>query len=172
MNFQKFKNNSYCVGQKHYSGTKNIVGEMKYKKTGRENKLLVGQCSICNGKKSLTMSNNTIEFEGLGESFKSLGKKRLILSNKMAKNSLKNPGRALEIGANVGTAFACRSTKSTLSSLPEVINFYHTGKGLYLWKVCLILCHLNGTKNNTVISICTFNELRPRFRTNIRKKIK
>ena len=50
----------------------------------------------------------------------------------MAKNVLKNPGRALEIGANVGSAFATRSPKAALSSLPEVINFYHTGKGLYI----------------------------------------
>ena len=50
----------------------------------------------------------------------------------MAKNVLKNPRRALEIGANVGTAFASRSLKAALSSLPEVFNFYHTGKRLYL----------------------------------------
>ena len=52
MSFQKFKTNSYCVGQKHNSGTKNIAGEITInKKTGREIKLLVGQCSICNRKK-------------------------------------------------------------------------------------------------------------------------
>ena len=62
----------------------------------------------------------------------SLGKKGLNVSKKMAKNVLKNPGRALEIGANVGTAFASRNPKAALTSLPEVINFYHTGKGLYL----------------------------------------
>ena len=64
--------------------------------------------------------------------FKNLGKKGLNVSKKMAKNVLKNPGRALEIGANVGTAFASRNPKAALTSLPEVINFYHTGKGLYL----------------------------------------
>ena len=52
MNFQKFKTNSYCVGGKHYSGTKNIVREITIKKkTGREIKLLVGQCSVCIRKK-------------------------------------------------------------------------------------------------------------------------
>ena len=51
------------------------------------------------------------------------------------KNNLKKPGRALEIGATVGTAFASRSPKAALSSLPAVINFYHTGKGLYLGKI-------------------------------------
>ena len=52
----------------------------------------------------------------------------------MAKNVLKNQGRALEIGANVGTAFAFRSPKAALSSLSEVIRFHHTGKALCLGK--------------------------------------
>ena len=51
----------------------------------------------------------------------------------MVKNILKNPARALEVGAN-GTAFASRSPRKALSSLPEEINFYHTGKGSYLGK--------------------------------------
>ena len=80
----------------------------------------------------MIVSDNTIQAEGLGELFKNLGKEGLNVSKNMAKNVLKNPGRALQIGANVGTAFASRSPKAALSSLPEVINFYHTGKGLYL----------------------------------------
>ena len=38
MSFQKFKTDSFCVGQqKHYSATKNIVGEITFnKKTGRD----------------------------------------------------------------------------------------------------------------------------------------
>ena len=52
MNSQKFKTNSYCVGGKHYSGTKNIVGEITInKKTGKKVEFLVGKCSICNRKK-------------------------------------------------------------------------------------------------------------------------
>ena len=75
MSFQKFKTNSYCVGQKHYSGTKNIVGEITLnKKTGREIKLLVGQCLIGNRKKSMIFSENTKKAEGLGDFFKNLGK--------------------------------------------------------------------------------------------------
>ena len=49
----------------------------------------------------------------------------------MAKYVLRNPGRALEIGSNVGSAFASGIPKATLSSLPEAINFYHTGRGLF-----------------------------------------
>ena len=41
----------------------------------------------------------------------------------MAENVLKKPGRALEIGANIGTARAFRNNKAALSSLPEV-NFF------------------------------------------------
>ena len=32
MNSQKFENNSYCVGGKHRSGTKNITGEVTVNK--------------------------------------------------------------------------------------------------------------------------------------------
>ena len=51
MSFRKIKTNSYCIGGKHYSGTKNIAGEMTInKKTGKEVKLLVGKCVICDRK--------------------------------------------------------------------------------------------------------------------------
>ena len=86
MSFQKFKTNSYCVGQKHYSGTKNFVGEIRLnKKTGREIKLLVGQCLICNRKKSMIVSDNTIQAEGLGDFFKNLGKKALMYQKRFQK---------------------------------------------------------------------------------------
>ena len=131
MSFQKFKTNSYCVGQKHYSGTKNIIGEITLnKKTGREIKLLVGQCSICNRKKAMIVSDNTIQAERLGSFFKNLGRISAKAGKKLATNVLKNPGRALEITSNIATAAATKNPKAALSSLPEVINFYHTGKGL------------------------------------------
>ena len=50
----------------------------------------------------------------------------------MPKNVLKNLKQALEIRADVGSAFAFRSPKAASSTLLDVINFYHTGKGLYL----------------------------------------
>ena len=131
MNSQKFKNDSYCVGGRHKSGTKNMGGEITFiKKTGKEIKLLVGKCVVCNKRKSMIVSDSVIQAEGLSDFFKYLGKKGLNVSKKMAKNVLKNPGRALEIGANVGSAFVSKNPKAALSTLPEVINFYHTGKGL------------------------------------------
>ena len=135
MNSQKFENNSYCVGGKHRSGTKNITAEITVnKKTGREIKLLDGFCVVCNRKKSMIVSDNTIKAEGLGSFFKNLGKISSKTGKKLATNVLKNPGRALKIGANIATAAATKSPKAALSILTEVINFYHTGKGLYLGK--------------------------------------
>ena len=80
----------------------------------------------------MTISENTIIAEILGDFFKNVGKSGLSVSKKMAKCVLKKPGRALEVGANVGTAPSSRSLKAALSSLPEVINFYHRRKRLYL----------------------------------------
>ena len=130
---QKFQNDSYCVGGRHKSGTTNIVGEIRNnKKTGKEVKLLVGQCTICNRKKSMIVSDNVIKAEGLSDFFKNLGKKGLNVSKKMAKNVLSNPGRALDLTAKIATAAASRNSKQALSILPELITFYHTGRGLYL----------------------------------------
>ena len=63
---QKFQTDSYCVGGRHRSRTKNIVGEIRNnKKTGKEIKLLVGQCMLCKRKKSMINSDNVIQAEGL-----------------------------------------------------------------------------------------------------------
>ena len=138
MSFQKLKINSYCIGKKHYSGTKNIIGEITFnKKTGKEIKLIVGKCVICDRKKAMIISDNTIQAECLGDFFKKLGKVSGKAAKKLATNALKNPSRFLEIGANVAAATASRNPEAALSALPDVINFYHTGKGLYLGYVCL-----------------------------------
>ena len=135
MSFQKFKTNSYCVGQKQYSVTKNITGEVTVnKKTGEETKFLVGKCVICDRKKSMIVSDNTIQAKRLGDFFKKLGKVSCKTARKSATNALKNPSRFLEIGANVARAAVSKNPKAALSALPEVNNFYHTGKGPYLGK--------------------------------------
>ena len=128
MSFNKFKSDSYCVGGRHRSATVKIYGDI----TSKGSKVLIGYCSICNRKKSMTVSDNTIKAEGLGSFFKNLGKISSKAGKKLATNVIKNPSRALEIGANIATAAATKSPKAALSTLPEVINFYHTGKGLYL----------------------------------------
>ena len=82
----------------------------------------------------MIVSDNTIQAEGLGDFFKKLGKVSGEAAKKLATNALKNPSRFLEIGANVATAAVSKKPKAALSALPEVIKFYHTGKGLYLGK--------------------------------------
>ena len=52
----------------------------------------------------------------------------------MAKNVLSNPKRALDITAVIATAAASRNPKNVTKSLPELITFCKTGKGLYLGK--------------------------------------
>ena len=135
MSSQKFQSDSYCVGGRHRSGTKDVVGEIRnIKKTGKDVKLLVGKCVICNRKKSMIVSDNIIKAEGLSSFFKNLGKISAKAGKKSAKNVISNPGRALDLTAKIATAAATKSPKAALSTLPEVINFYHTGKGLYLGK--------------------------------------
>ena len=130
MSIQKFKGDSYCVGGRHRSATIKISGDI----TSRGSKVLIGYCSVCNRKKSMTVSDNTIKAEGLGSFFKNLGKISAKAGKKLAKNVLSNPGRALDLTAKIATAAATKSPKAALSTLPEAINFYHTGKGLYLGK--------------------------------------
>ena len=135
MTFNKFKTDSYCVGGRHKSSTKNLVGEITInKKTGKEVKLLVGRCVVCDRKKTMIVSDNVIQAEGLDGFFKNLGKISAKAGKKLAKNVISNPGRALDLTAKIATAAATKSPKAALSTLPEVINFYHTGKGLCVGK--------------------------------------
>ena len=50
----------------------------------------------------------------------------------MAKNVLVKPGRAINLTAKKATAAASRNSEQALSTLPELITFYNTGKCLYL----------------------------------------
>ena len=83
----------------------------------------------------MTVSDNTIVAEGLGDFFKNLGRKGLNLSKEMTKNVLKNPRRALDNTANIATAAVSRNPEKIVSTLPELITFYNTGKRLYLGKI-------------------------------------
>ena len=143
MNFRKFKSNSYCVGRRRKSATKNIYGDI----TSIGSRVLIGFCSffqknlwllvmiLCKQKVLLTF------FENLG--------KKYLLYQKNGKKLIKKPGRALEIGANAGSAIVSRNSKTALPNMPEVINFYHTGKNLYLGKfVCFGLCKWNGKQTD------------------------
>ena len=128
MTFQKFQTDSYCVGGRHRSARVKIFGDI----TPKGSNVLIGYCSICNRKKSMIVTDNTIKAEGLGDFFKNLGKISAKAGKKLAKNVLSNPGRALDLTAKIATAAASRNSKQALSTLPELITFYNTGKGLYL----------------------------------------
>ena len=66
MSSQKFKTDSYCVGGGHRSATTKICGD----KTSKRSKVIIGYCSLCKRKKSMTVSDNTIQAEGFGDFFK------------------------------------------------------------------------------------------------------
>ena len=113
---------------------KTLLVRWSLKKSGKDIKFLVGQCLVCNKRKTLTLSDNTKQAEGVGDFSKSLGEKRLNVTKKKTNKVLKNPGRTLEIGANVGTALASRNPKAASPWAPEVTKIDHRGRGLYLWK--------------------------------------
>ena len=82
----------------------------------------------------MTVSDDTLKAEGLGDFFKNLGIKGINVSKNMEKNVLSNPGQALDLTAKIATAAASKTSKQAPSTLPEVITIYNTGKGLYLGK--------------------------------------
>ena len=129
MSYNKFIKNSYCVGGKHYSPTTNIYGDTTNTgiRIGRPVYILRGNCVTCNRNKSLIVSERTKNAEGLGDFFKHLGS----AAKNVGKKILNNPGRALEIAANIGTAAASKNPRLIAAIAPEVINFVHQGKGLY-----------------------------------------
>ena len=132
MSFNKFKNISYCVGGKHYSATTNIRGDItQNKKTGATVKLLRGTCSTCKRNISLIVSDETIQAEGLGDFFRGIGN----AAKNVGKKILNNPGRALELAANIGTAAASKNPRMIAATAPDIIKFVHQGKGLYLGKI-------------------------------------
>ena len=69
MSFNKFESDSYCVGGRHRRSTTKIYGNI----TSKGSKVLIGYCSACNRKKSMTISDNTIKADGLGSFFKNVG---------------------------------------------------------------------------------------------------
>ena len=122
----KFKTNSYCVGGRHYSGTNNIRGVISAKGT----KMLKGNCVKCNRNKSMTVSDATIEAEGLKDFFKSVGRATVNFGKKVANN----PIRALEIASKIGTAAASRNPRAALSATPDLIKFATTAEGIKVVK--------------------------------------
>ena len=82
----------------------------------------------------MTVGDETKQAEDLGSFFRNLEKISAKVCKKLATNAIKNPARFFEIGAFVATAAASRNPKAALSTLPELINFHHTGKRVYIGK--------------------------------------
>ena len=85
----------------------------------------------------MTVSDATIETEGLKDFFKSVGRATVNFGKKVANN----PVRALEIASTIGSAAASRNPKAALAATPDLIQFATTdegikvvqkGRGLYL----------------------------------------
>ena len=83
----------------------------------------------------MTVSHNALAAQKLGNFFNFLSIKGLNAWKKMAKKVLTSQGRALELGSNVGSAFESKCFKAAMLTKPEVINFYRTGKSLYLGEI-------------------------------------
>ena len=47
---------------------------------------------------------------------------------------MKNPSRASDIGTTIGSAVVSRDTKAVLSTVPDLIGFYHAGKRFFFWE--------------------------------------
>ena len=101
------------------------------KKTGMPVKLLRCTCSTCKRSKSLIVSDQTIQAEGLGDFFRSVGK----AAKNVGKKILNKSGRALTIAANIGTAAASKNPKLIAATAHDIIKFVHQGKGFYLGKI-------------------------------------
>ena len=63
MCLQNYRTDKYCVGGRQRSATTKIYGDI----TSKGSKILIGYCSIYNRKKSMTVSDNTIQAEGLSD---------------------------------------------------------------------------------------------------------
>ena len=82
----------------------------------------------------MTVSGNTIQAEGLRDFFENLGKKGLHVSKKTEENVLQDLEGALDTTAKIATAAVSKTSKQALSTLPDLLTFFNTGKGLHLGK--------------------------------------
>ena len=106
----------------------------------------------------MTVSDDFYRAEGLSDVFRSLGKKGLTVSKRMARIVLKNPSRDLDMTANFAAAEVNTNPKNVMSTLPELITIYNTYKGSTQVKLYK-LCYINGTKYRKFTPIRSFNDI-------------
>ena len=119
---KKFKTNLYCVGGRHYSGFIKIHVFISAKGT----KMFKCNCVKCRRNKSMTVSDATIEAEGLKDFFKSVGK----ATNNFGKKVANNPVKVFEKASKIGSAAASRNPRAALSATPDLIKIATTGEGV------------------------------------------
>ena len=74
----------------------------------------------------MTVSDATIEAEGLKDFFESVGRATVNFGKKVANN----PVRALESASKTRSAAASRIPRAALSATPDLIKFATTGEGI------------------------------------------
>ena len=74
----------------------------------------------------MTVSDATIEAEGLKDFFKSVRRAAVNFGKKVANN----PVSALEIASKIGSAAASRNPKAALAATPDLSKFATTGEGI------------------------------------------
>ena len=92
--------------------------------TSKGTKMLKGNCVLCRRNKSMTVSDSTIEAEGLKYFLKSVGRAAVNFGKKVANN----PVRGLETASKIGSA--SRNPRAALSATPDLIKFATTGEGI------------------------------------------
>ena len=124
MSYRKIKTSYWCIGGGWaYSSTIAIGGDIISKDTN----FLVGNCPKCNRKNSMTVDDNTIKAEGLGNVFKNTTNTSPKETEKIDTNDLTTPGRASESIAKYGSAAVTKNAEVALSKIPDVVSFFHTG---------------------------------------------
>ena len=88
--------------------------------------MLKGNSVKCKRNKSMTVSDATIEAEGLKDFFKSVGRATVGFGRKVTNN----PVRALERASKIGSAAAPRNPRAALSATLDSIKFATTGEGI------------------------------------------
>ena len=88
--------------------------------------MLKGNCVKCKRNKSMTVSDATIEAEGLKDFFKSVGRATVNFGKKVANN----PVRAIETASKIGSAAVSRDPRAALSATTNLNKIATTGKGI------------------------------------------
>ena len=88
--------------------------------------MLKANCVKFKRNKSMTVSDATIEAEGLKDFSKSAGRATVNFGKRVANN----PVRALEIASKLRSAAASRNPRAALSATPDLIKFATTGEGI------------------------------------------